>query len=43
VFGGEGLEKMSLAAPLESPVVKLMGQDIYVRGRTLGSPPLAEI
>ena len=33
VIGGEGLEKMSLAAPLESPVVRLVGQDVYVRGR----------
>jgi diaminohydroxyphosphoribosylaminopyrimidine deaminase/5-amino-6-(5-phosphoribosylamino)uracil reductase len=33
VIGGKGLEKMSLAALLESPTVKLVGQDIYVRGR----------
>jgi diaminohydroxyphosphoribosylaminopyrimidine deaminase/5-amino-6-(5-phosphoribosylamino)uracil reductase len=34
VIGGEGLEKMSLAVLLESPEVKFIGQDIYVRGRT---------
>jgi diaminohydroxyphosphoribosylaminopyrimidine deaminase/5-amino-6-(5-phosphoribosylamino)uracil reductase len=34
VVGGEGLEKMSLAALLEAPAVKIVGQDIYVRGRT---------
>jgi diaminohydroxyphosphoribosylaminopyrimidine deaminase/5-amino-6-(5-phosphoribosylamino)uracil reductase len=34
VMGGEGLEKMSLAALLESPKVQLLGQDVYVRGRT---------
>ena len=34
VIGGEGLEKMSLAEPLESPEIKFVGQDIYVRGRT---------
>ena len=34
VIGGEGLEKMSLAATLETPEMKLVGQDIYVRGRT---------
>ena len=33
VIGGEGLEKMSLAALLESPEIKIIGQDIYVRGR----------
>jgi diaminohydroxyphosphoribosylaminopyrimidine deaminase/5-amino-6-(5-phosphoribosylamino)uracil reductase len=33
VIGGDGLEKMSLAAPLESPVMKLAGYDVYVRGR----------
>ena len=35
VIGGEGLDKMSLAAMLESPTIQLTGQDIYVRGRTL--------
>jgi diaminohydroxyphosphoribosylaminopyrimidine deaminase/5-amino-6-(5-phosphoribosylamino)uracil reductase len=35
VIGGEGLEKMSLAMQLESPEIKLVGQDIYVRGRTM--------
>ena len=33
VIGGEGLETISLAAVLESPEVKLIGHDIYVRGR----------
>jgi diaminohydroxyphosphoribosylaminopyrimidine deaminase/5-amino-6-(5-phosphoribosylamino)uracil reductase len=37
VIGGEGLDKMSLAALLESPEVKLVGQDIYVYGRTYRS------
>ena len=34
VVGGNGLEKISLAASLESPVIQLAGQDIYIRGRT---------
>jgi len=34
VIGGEGLDKMSLATLLESPIIQLTGQDIYVRGRT---------
>ena len=34
VIGGKGLEKMSFAALLESPEVRLVGQDVYVRGRT---------
>jgi diaminohydroxyphosphoribosylaminopyrimidine deaminase/5-amino-6-(5-phosphoribosylamino)uracil reductase len=34
VLGGEGLEKMSLAVALEMPVVQLLGQDIYICGRT---------
>ena len=34
VIGGEGLEKMSLAVQLESPEIMVIGQDIYVRGRT---------
>ena len=34
VMGGEGLERMSLAALLESPMIKLTGQDVYVQGRT---------
>ena len=34
VLGGEGLETMSLAVPLEMPVVQLLGRDIYIRGRT---------
>jgi len=33
VMGGKGLERMPLAASLESPVVQLTGQDVYVRGR----------
>jgi len=33
VIGGEGLEKMSLAALLESPEMKFAGQDVYIRGR----------
>jgi len=33
VIGGEGLAEMSLAALIESPEIKLAGQDIYVRGR----------
>jgi diaminohydroxyphosphoribosylaminopyrimidine deaminase/5-amino-6-(5-phosphoribosylamino)uracil reductase len=33
VIGGEGLEKISLAALLESPQVNIIGDDIYVRGR----------
>ena len=33
VIGGEGLEKMSFATLLESPEFKIVGQDIYVRGR----------
>ena len=33
VIGGEGLDKMSLAALLESPGVKLAGQDVYIQGR----------
>jgi len=34
VIGGKGLDKMSLAALLESPIVQLVGEDIYVHGRT---------
>ena len=34
VMGGEGLETMSLAVSLEAPKMKLVGQDIYVWGRT---------
>ena len=33
VIGGEGLETMSLAALLESPMIQQVEQDIYVRGR----------
>jgi len=33
VIGGEGIEKMSLAALLESPTSQLSEQDIYIRGR----------
>ena len=33
VLGGEGLEKMSLAVALEMPVVKLLGEDVYIQGR----------
>ena len=32
-IGGEGLEKIFSAARIESPEVKLTGQDIYIRGR----------
>ena len=35
VIGGEGLETMSLAEQLESPEIKIIGQDIYVRGRIM--------
>ena len=34
VIGGEGAEKMSLADLLETPVIQLVGHDIYIRGRT---------
>ena len=37
VIGGEGLAEMSLAATLESPIIELVGQDIYVHGRALGT------
>jgi len=33
VIGGKGLAEMSLAASLESPVMKLIGQDVYMHGR----------
>ena len=33
IIGGNGLEKMSLAAMLESPTIQLVGQDVYIRGR----------
>ena len=33
VIGGEGLAKMSQAASLESPEMKLTGNDFYIRGR----------
>jgi diaminohydroxyphosphoribosylaminopyrimidine deaminase/5-amino-6-(5-phosphoribosylamino)uracil reductase len=33
VMSGEGLAKISLAASLESPEIKIVGQDVYMRGR----------
>jgi diaminohydroxyphosphoribosylaminopyrimidine deaminase/5-amino-6-(5-phosphoribosylamino)uracil reductase len=41
VIGGKGLDNMSLAALLESPVIKLLEQDIYIRGRTRFCDPFS--